>query len=342
MRQFTLLADNPELLHQQFLNTALGYLYLSIPWDELAAEIPPSPSALSGLGRKPWLDTRGGIALQILKSYYQLSDARLIEQINTNWAMQLFCGIQLRPGQKINDYDLPSDWRVCLSQHMDIGKMQKKLAKHWKPHMEQTQTAGCDATCYESHIEFPTDVKLIWKGCEQMYGQIQQMRKAKKLRPSRMNYPLRKKEYLTYQKSRKKIRRAEKKLRKKLLKFLARLIRQFDDLMKNYAFGFSKRKKKRIAAVMQLYGQQHDKAYGVIEKIENRIVNIAKDYIRPIVRGKEVKKVEFGAKVNKLQVDGISFIEHLSYDAFNEGGRLQSTVRMHQDYFGKCGQVSAD
>lgn len=315
---------------------------MSIPWEELAAQIPPPRASLSGLGRKPWFDVKGGIALQLLKHNYQLSDAKLIEHINTNWAMQLFCGMQLKPGQKINDYDLPSDWRVYLSQYMDIGKAQKQLAKHWKPHLEQTQTASADATCYESYIEFPTDVKLLWKGCEEIYGHTQKMRKAMKLRPSRVNYPLRKKEYLTYQKSKKKTRRAEKKLRKKLLKFLARLIQQFDGLMKKQAFGFSRREQRRIAAVMQLYRQQHDKAYGIIEKIENRIVNIAKEYIRPIVRGKEVKKVEFGAKVNKLQVDGISFIEHLSYDAFNEGTRLQSTVRLHHEYFGKCGQVSAD
>ena len=29
-------------------------------------------------------------------------------------------------------------------------------------------------------------------------------------------------------------------------------------------------------------------------------------YIRPIVRGKEIKSVEFGAKVNNIQIDGIS------------------------------------
>jgi len=36
--------------------------------------------------------------------------------------------------------------------------------------------------------------------------------------------------------------------------------------------------------------------------------------------------VEFGAKVNKLQIDGINFIEHLSFNAFNEGTRLKSTI----------------
>ena len=55
-------------------------------------------------------------------------------------------------------------------------------------------------------------------------------------------------------------------------------------------------------------------------------MSIDKPYIRPIVRGKEIKKVEFGAKVHKLQVDGISFIEHLDFEAFNEGIRLKQTI----------------
>ena len=41
--------------------------------------------------------------------------------------------------------------------------------------------------------------------------------------------------------------------------------------------------------------------------------SIDRHYVRPIVRGKETKSVEFGAKVNNIQIDGISFIEHLSF-----------------------------
>jgi hypothetical protein len=71
---------------------------------------------------------------------------------------------------------------------------------------------------------------------------------------------------------------------------------------------------------MKVYEQQHHKAYDDAKvPIKDRIVSLSKPYIRPIIRGKEIKAVEFGAKVNKLQVDGISFIERFSYDAFNEG-----------------------
>jgi hypothetical protein len=43
--------------------------------------------------------------------------------------------------------------------------------------------------------------------------------------------------------------------------------------------------------------------------VPDRIVSITKSIVRPIVRGKEIKKVEFGAKVNMIQVDSINFTE---------------------------------
>lgn len=60
------------------------------------------------------------------------------------------------------------------------------------------------------------------------------------------------------------------------------------------------------------------------------------------MRGKEAKTVEFGAKVNILQVDGINFIEHISFDAFNEGTRLQSGIYWQRKLFGKCTHQCAD
>ena len=65
-------------------------------------------------------------------------------------------------------------------------------------------------------------------------------------------------------------------------------------------------------------------------KVSDRIVSIDSHYVRPIVRGKETKPVEFGAKVNNIQIDGISFIEHISFKAFNEGIRLKNCIRMQQ------------
>ena len=46
------------------------------------------------------------------------------------------------------------------------------------------------------------------------------------------------------------------------------------------------------------------------------------------------KSVEFGAKVNSILVDGISFSEKLSFNAFNEGTRLVHCLKMHMRLFG--------
>lgn len=81
-----------------------------------------------------------------------------------------------------------------------------------------------------------------------------------------------------------------------------------------------------------MYRQQTD--HYNRKKVKCRIVSIDRPHIRPIVRGKENKRVEFGAKVNNIQIDGISFIEHHSFEAFNEGTRLRQCVEYQESLTG--------
>ena len=342
MYQKELFSTCPSYLHERFLLTDLGPLHQAIPFIELEKLVPCPAQALSGKGCKPWFDVQGGIALQFLKHYLRVSDSQLIERINTDWALQYFCGIQLRRDEIIADKNLPSTWRSYLGQYLDIEKWQAVLSHAWKLYMKETHASNEDATCYESYIEYPTYVKIIRKGCNELHLLIQQIRKDAGLRKSRNNYEKFKKVYLSFQKKRKKSRREEKRIRKKLLKYLRRLIELLSELTSRYPTPISIGKQTRVNTIRAIYVQQHDFAYGKTERIDKQIVSIDKPYIRPIVRGKEVKPVEFGAKVNKLQVDGINMIEHLSYEAFHEGIRLQDSVRLHQNMFGKCTLHAAD
>lgn len=338
-----LLFSDKELLNEQFLLTDLGQLYLSVPFEELSTTVPPPEYSKSGLGRRPWFDVNGGIALQFLKHKLGLSDSMLIKRINTDWSMQLFCGISLRPGERIKDENLPGWWRCYLGKYIDIEKMQKSLATHWKPYMENTQVGAQDATCYESSITYPTDVKILWDCCQKGYQLINKQRKKLKLRKSRLNFAKRQKLFLDYQKSRKKSRKAQKKLRKKLLKFVLRLLSLYEELGVKHHIELSRREKKLLRTIKKIYQQQHLKAYGEKGvKIPDRIVSLSKPYVRPILRGKETKSIEFGAKVNKLQVDGISFIEHISFDNFNETTRFDNGIYLQRKLFGKCTHQSAD
>lgn len=338
-----LLFSDKELLHEQFQETDLGRLYLAIPIEALAEKVPAPPHAISGIGCKPWFDVKGGIALQFLKHNLGMSDQKIVERVNTDWAMQLFCGISLKPGERIGDKDIVGMWRKYLGHYMDIEGMQQTFASHWKPYMKNTSIGGQDATCYESGIRFPTNSKLLWECCEKVFDIIQRERKLLGLRKSRCNFESRKKMNLHYQKLRKKSRRKEKKLCKRLLKFLTRLLDLLSEFSHKHKISLSIRKSEKIKIIEKIYSQQHQKAYGMDgEKIKNRIVSLYKPYVRPIVRGKEVKPVEFGAKVNKLEVDGISFIEHLSFDAFNETTRFAEGIFLQRKLFGKCTHQSAD
>ena len=53
--------------------------------------------------------------------------------------------------------------------------------------------------------------------------------------------------------------------------------------------------------------------------IEDCIVCIDQAHVYPIVRGKTTTKVEFGANIHIPIIDGIFFLDQISWDALNEG-----------------------
>lgn len=208
--------------------------------------------------------------------------------------------------------------------------------------MEQRHLTMMDATVYESHVRYPTDVKLVWECAQKAYSLLQQKRKGLGERRSRSNYHKHKAKYLYFQKKRKKGKRQEKKVRRSLLRYLERLLHGLDQLHQDRQFRYKAKEKKLLATIGKVYSQQWQLLHGSQASVPARIVSLHKPYVRPIVRGKEVKPVEFGVKVHKLQVSGISFIEHLSYEAYNEGTRLKQAIAFHQSLFGRCSQLAAD
>lgn len=219
--------DVLEKYRKSFNESELGRLHSVFPFDRMAKAAGLSEQRL---GRRNIFSPAAKIALMVLKAYTGFSDRQLVEHLNGNIHYQMFCGIMIDPSFPITNYKIVSAIRNEMASRLDIESLQEVLASHWKPYLENLHVCMTDATCYESHMRFPTDMKLLFEG----------------------------------------------------------------------------------------------------RKVSDRIVSIDRHYVRPIVRGKETKSVEFGAKVNNIQIDGISFIEHLSFKAFNEGIRLKDCIRMQQ------------
>jgi hypothetical protein len=167
-----------------------------------------------------------------------------------------------------------------------------------------------DATCYdESELRYPTNEKLLWEAVDRGYRQLKAICKALKIKTPRTKYLKWKKRYLSYSKMRRKTKSKRKGLDRSLLLLLAKIDGKLDALEDRYTLQMPKKYCQRRSTIKKIYGQQY-RIFHTGEKPKGSIVSIAKDYLRPIIRGKEVKPVEFGAKVNKYQVDGISFVEH--------------------------------
>ena len=329
-----------DLYRESFLRSELGGIYQCIPWDEL---IRGFRLKLSKVGRKALFDSQGQLALMFLKSYTDLSDRKLIEQLNANIDYQLFCGVLLSPGERLVDYKITSKIRTQLGKKLDIKSCQNILAKYWKPMLTDTHAMLTDATCYESQLRYPTNVKLLWESVNWNYNQLKLLCKGLRVRMPRNKYLEQREKYYQYQRKRRKPQMDTTKRIRSLLYLLDKLnglLDQFEQQYHNRLELPDKYYQKR-KVIRKVYHQQKQ-MFETGKSIPDRIVSISKSYIRPIVRGKEIKKVEFGAKVNMIQVDGINFIEHLSFDAFHEGNRLISSIWLSQYLFGKTTHISAD
>ncbi len=86
--------------------------------------------------------------------------------------------------------------------------------------------------------------------------------------------------------------------------------------------------------VSEVYRQQQWLFDNKKQSIEERIVSLSQPHIRPIVRGKAGKSVEFGAKLSASCFEGYVFLDRISWDNFNESGDLKAQVEAYYRFTG--------
>ena len=96
----------------------------------------------------------------------------------------------------------------------------------------------------------------------------------------------------------------------------------------------SNRQYKILLVISEIYRQQLWLYENKKKTIEDRIVSLNQPHIRPIVRGKAGKPVEFGAKLSASCFNGYVFLDHISWDNFNESGDLKTQIESFKNYTG--------
>lgn len=195
-----------------------------------------------------------------------------------------------------------------------------------------------DATCAPGDIRFPTDVRLLNEAREKLEVIIDVLHApdaGQKKKPRTYRNEARA-NYLSLEKQRKKHKKAIRKVVRKQLGYVGRDLKIIDAYFAvvGRAERLSQIQSEHLETIRKVYEQQRMMYKTKTHSVPDRIVSITQPHMRPIVRGKAGADVEFGCKVMTSVVNGYSFIEHMSFDSFNEGSYLQLAVENYYSRFG--------
>lgn len=332
-----------------------------IPWDEIC---PPIDRLLrpSNIGR-PAISARVVIGSLIIKYICNFDDRDTVAHIRENVYMQYFLGDSGFLTDKPFDASLFVDFRKKLGLET-INAINEKIVflkselerqdtddddsdlptdnQQQARRQEKESTAHngkviVDATCCPQDIAYPTDLNLLSDSrekAEELIDFLYDKNLHGAIKPRTYREEARK-AYLQTAQKKKKGKKAVGKAVGKQLRYLRRDISILQKLLDRYpVIPFDRYQLKYFYVIQTLYVQQKEMYDKEIHTIEDRIVSIHQPHVRPIVRGKEHSYVEFGSKIHVSMIEGISFLDEISWDAFNEGSHLETYVESYKKRFG--------
>ena len=238
---------------------------------------------------------------------------------------------------KIEDRDDPNGHDDHSDHHDGTGG---RGNGNQQPEEANSGTLILDATCTPQAIRFPTDTSLLDEARKNAERLIDALHKAgltdgRKPRTYRVRA---KNQYNGFSKSRKKTNRSIRACKRQQLNYLRRDLKAIDAVVRKHPDEWEKIltrwELERLGVIRLLFDQQRRMYETRTNRIEDRIVSLSQPWVRPIVRGKQNAPVEFGAKVGMSDINGFLRIEHLSWDAFNEGTTLQDSVEGYRKAYG--------
>jgi IS5 family transposase len=196
-----------------------------------------------------------------------------------------------------------------------------------------------DATCAPGDISYPTDLELLnqaRKHTEKIIDLLYEQVKSQLGKKPRTYREVARADYLAVAKKRRVSQKDRSKAIKKQLQYIKRNLAHIEQLMLSGArlVNLSNRQYKMLLVVTEVYRQQLWMYENKKQSIEDRIVSLSQPHIRPIVRGKAGKPVEFGAKLSVSYCNGYVFLDHISWDNFNESTDLKAQIESFKDFTG--------
>lgn len=315
-----------------------------IPWDKMEEVY---AKYFSEVGR-PAKDSRLITGLLLIKHRKGYSDRELIEQFLENPYLQYFCGHEHFVKKGEIHYSTLSKLRKRLGKEY-FKRFEKELLEVLvKEKIVQPRGVMLDATVCPADITYPTDIKLLNVVREWLCDKINRIRKAGGLKEKVRTYRRKaRREYLNFQKKKQRSREMVQKAKKSMLQYVRRNLKQIEEVLEKTTegirFKIKEQLEERLGTAKRIYRQQKEMVEKNVHRVKDRIVSFHWPEVRPMVRGKDGQEVEFGPKVHLSLVNGFTFLDKISYDAYNESGELKRSLQAYRDRFGKLPEgVTAD
>jgi len=314
----------------------------SLPWDILV-KIYSEFYAESG---RSSINPRIVIGSLIIKHKLNLSDKETVNMIQENPYMQYFLGLDEFYSEPLFSPTIFVEWRkkfgneafnnfsnallrICMA---DKIKVKEKGVKANKGKLK------LDATVADQNIAYPTDLGLLNKSRERTEFMIdflfEFVKEEIRIKPRTYRKVARKK-YLAESKKRQNNPKTLRSCIRYQLNCLDRNIKSINRILDVLEINpLSFKNMKEFWVIQVLNNQQRMMYQTKSNRCNDRIVSISQPHVRPILRGKAGKKVEFGAKLGLAQMDGFVKAETVSWDAYNESADLIPHVESYKELYG--------
>lgn len=342
-----------------------------IPWDELAEGYYQGLSLTQG---RPAKNARLVIGAVIIKHKLCLPDRETVAQIQENPYLQYFVGlpgyqmeapfapslfveIRKRMGPSVFEVfhraiiaavdqakeNKPAQPARGVAPANDDDDQPPPATGGGTPEPVEPDHQGkliLDATVAPQAIRYPTDLNLLNEARQFSEKIIDVLYAHSELEKKPRTYRRKARQaYLAIVKRRRPAGKVRRRGIKQQLQYLRRNLGHIEALLEHWPEGTALPLPRgllyRYWVIQHLHAQQWEMYRNNSRRCDDRIVSISQPYVRPIIRGKQDKSVEFGAKLSvSLSAEGLARVDQLRWDAFHEGGDLVSQVEAYRSRYG--------
>jgi hypothetical protein len=304
-----------------------------INWDKIEDRYCHLYCPDNGAPAKP---IRLAICALLIKQIEGFADETLVLHIQENPYMQYFCGIKEFSREQPFTPSLMVEFRKRFNEDVIREINEMLFAPDKEDDNNERPNSGkliMDTTCAPANITYPQDNKLCNEAREKTERMVETMHERGSSVKPRLDKKKARQEYLKVAKSKRRTGKILRKAIKKQLSYMRRNLAYIDGLMKNYD-NLSPKQKAELDTIRKLYDQQKQMIDNRTHTVEDRVVSISQSHVRPIVRGKANAKTEFGAKVAVSVIGGYAFLDHISWDAYNESSDLIPAIDRYRKKYG--------